>query len=170
VSARHNWVPDDEESVMFRLTCIDLDNGEFAVYLNNHYLGSEDGSVEKLYLGDVLERLSRMPGVQLQTIQQPVPGDEEWCWNDVADSVLTPSHILRREMTVGGMLTRLQQYPQDALCTGTFWLEDDFLAVDGSLDSATIAAAMERAYYAHDANYGFNWDHLRLAINEVKDL
>jgi len=170
VSARRSWVPDDEESVMFRLTCIDLDNGEFAVYLNNHYLGSEDGSGEKLYLGDVLERLSRMPGVQLKTIQQPVPVDEEWCWNDVADSVLTPSHILRREMTVGGMLTRLQQYPQDALCTGTFWLEDDFLEVDGSLDSATIAAAMERAYYAHDANYGFNLDHLRLAINEVKDL
>jgi len=170
VSARRNWVPDDEESVMFRLTCIDLDNGEFAVYLNNHYLGSEDGSGEKLYLGDVLERLSGMPGVQLQTIQQPVPDDEEWYWNDVADSVLTPSHIWRREMTVGGMLTRLQQYPQDALCTGTFWLEDNFLKVDGSLDSATIAAAMERAYYAHDANYGFNWDHLRLAINEVKDL
>lgn len=28
---------------MFRLTCIDLDNGEFALYINNHYLGSEDG-------------------------------------------------------------------------------------------------------------------------------
>jgi hypothetical protein len=24
---------------MFRLTCIELDNGEFAVYINHHYLG-----------------------------------------------------------------------------------------------------------------------------------
>ncbi|MDV5280037.1 hypothetical protein [Leclercia adecarboxylata] len=111
---------------MFRLTCIDLDNGEFAVYLNNHYLGSEDGSGEKLYLGDVLERLSMMPGVQLQTIQQPVPDDEEWCWNDVG-SVLTPSHVLRREMTVGGMMTRLQQYPQDALALAHSGLRMIFL-------------------------------------------
>jgi hypothetical protein len=87
----------------------------------SHYLGSEDGSGEKLYLGDVLRRLSRMPGVQLQTIQQPVPDDEEWCWNDVRRFGTYPSHVLRREMTVGGMMTRLQQYPLDALCTGTFW-------------------------------------------------
>lgn len=153
---------------MFRLTCIDLDNGEFAVYLNNQYLGSEDGSGERLYLGDVLERLSRLPGVHMQTVQQPVPDDEEWCWNDVADAVLTPSSVLRGEMTVGGMISRLQEYPQDALCTGTFWLADDFLAVDHSLDSATIAAAMERAYHAHDANYGYNWDYLRSVIDEVK--
>lgn len=153
---------------MFRVTCIDLDNGEFAVYLNNQYLGSEDGSGERLYLGDVLERLSRLPGVHMQTVQQPVPDDEEWCWNDVADAVLTPSSVLRGEMTVGGMISRLQEYPLDALCTGTFWLADDFLAVDHSLDSATIAAAMERAYHAHDANYGYNWDYLRSVIDEVK--
>lgn len=153
---------------MFRLTCIDLDNGEFALYINNHYLGSEDGSGEKLYLGDLLERLSRLPGVLAQTLQQPVPDNEDWCWNEVADAVLPPSDLLRREMTVGGMIARLQEYPLDALCTGTFWLADDFLALDDSLDSATIVAAMERAYDAHDANYGYNWDHLRDAISEVK--
>ncbi|ENG1128505.1 hypothetical protein ABS555_004878, partial [Salmonella enterica subsp. enterica serovar Newport] len=48
---------------MFRVTCIDLENGEFALYINGHYLASEDGSGEKLYLGDILERLSRLPGV-----------------------------------------------------------------------------------------------------------
>lgn len=36
---------------MFRVTCIDLENGEFALYINGHYLSSEDGSGEKLYLG-----------------------------------------------------------------------------------------------------------------------
>lgn len=36
---------------MFRVTCIDLENGEFALYINGHYLASEDGSGERLYLG-----------------------------------------------------------------------------------------------------------------------
>ncbi|HHQ6097528.1 TPA: hypothetical protein ACSR07_004725 [Enterobacter hormaechei subsp. steigerwaltii] len=50
---------------MFRLTCIEPDNGEFAVYINHHYLGSEDASGERLSLGEVLEQLSLLPGVEL---------------------------------------------------------------------------------------------------------
>ncbi len=57
---------------MFRLTCIELDNGEFAVYINHHYLGSEDASGERLSLGEVLEQLSLLPGVELQTLLEPV--------------------------------------------------------------------------------------------------
>lgn len=72
---------------MFRVTCIDLENGEFALYINGHYLSSEDGSGEKLYLGDILERLSRLPGVTTETVERPVPDSDEWSWNDVADSV-----------------------------------------------------------------------------------
>ncbi|EIO5142636.1 hypothetical protein LQN65_003692 [Salmonella enterica] len=71
---------------MFRVTCIDLENGEFALYINGHYLSSEDGSGEKLYLGDILERLSRLPGVTTETVERPVPDSDEWSWNDVADS------------------------------------------------------------------------------------
>lgn len=59
---------------MFRLTCIELDNGEFAVYINHHYLGSEDASGERLSLGEVLEQLSLLPGVELQTLLEPVAG------------------------------------------------------------------------------------------------
>lgn len=57
---------------MFRLTCIEPDNGEFAVYINHHYLGSEDASGERLSLGEVLEQLSLLPGVELQTLLEPV--------------------------------------------------------------------------------------------------
>ncbi len=35
---------------MFRVTCIDLEDGEFALYINGHYLASEDGTGEKLYV------------------------------------------------------------------------------------------------------------------------
>lgn len=43
---------------MFRLTCIDLDNGEFAVYINNHYLGSEIFKLLKLIVIIILIILS----------------------------------------------------------------------------------------------------------------
>lgn len=36
---------------MFRVTCIDLENGEFALYINGHYLSSEDGSGESCTWG-----------------------------------------------------------------------------------------------------------------------
>ena len=73
---------------MFRLTCIELNNGEFAVYINNHYLGSEDASSERLCLGEIREQLSQLPGVELQTLLEPVPECDDWCWNDIADRVL----------------------------------------------------------------------------------
>ncbi|EJF5840138.1 hypothetical protein M8W81_005245, partial [Salmonella enterica] len=63
---------------MFRVTCIDLEDGEFALYINGHYLASEDCSGEKLYLGDILERLSRLPGVTTETVERPVPDSDEW--------------------------------------------------------------------------------------------
>lgn len=46
-------MPDVEENLMFRVTCIDLEDGEFALYINGHYLASEDGSGERLYLASL---------------------------------------------------------------------------------------------------------------------
>lgn len=88
---------------MFRLTCIEPDNGEFAVYINHHYLGSEDASGERLSLGEVLEQLSLLPGVELQTLLEPVPECDDWCWNDIADRVLPPRPACRDDVTVSGM-------------------------------------------------------------------
>lgn len=110
---------------MFRVTCIDLEDGEFALYINGHYLASEDCSGEKLYLGDILERLSRLPGVTTEIVERPVPDSDEWSWNDVADSVFPPLSSLRRSMTVAAFKRRLSEYPDDALCCGTFWLASD---------------------------------------------
>ncbi|EBI7725084.1 hypothetical protein FX356_19390 [Salmonella enterica] len=153
---------------MFRVTCIDLENGEFALYINAHYLASEDGSGEKLYPGEILERLSRLPGVTTETVERPVPESDEWNWNDVADSVFPAGISLSRTMTVAAFKQRLSEYPDDTLCCGTFWLAEDFLALDNSLEDAEIDAAMALAQHNHDANDGFNWSHLLWAINEVK--
>lgn len=153
---------------MFRLTCIELDNGEFAVYINHHYLGSEDASSERLCLGEILEQLSRLPGVEVQTLHEPVPEDEDWCWNDIADRMLPSLPACRDDMTVAALIARLQMYPQDALCMGTFWLADDFLSLDSSLTGEEIAEAMRICDHSHDAGIGFNQDTLKLAIDHVK--
>ena len=153
---------------MFRLTCIELDNGEFAVYINHHYLGSEDASGERLSLGEVLEQLSLLPGVELQTLLEPVPECDDWCWNDIADRVLPSRPACRDDVTVAGLIARLKQYPPDALCLGTFWLEDDFLSLDGNLSEEEIAEAMRICDHSHDAGIGFNWDTLQFAIDYVK--
>ncbi|HII4377320.1 TPA: hypothetical protein ACY4QU_004078 [Enterobacter cloacae] len=97
---------------MFRLTCIEPDNGEFAVYINHHYLGSEDASGERLSLGEVLEQLSLLPGVELQTLLEPVPECDDWCWNDIADRVLPPRPACRDDVTV----TRLSTTSKSCVC------------------------------------------------------
>jgi len=153
---------------MFRLTCIELNNGEFAVYINNHYLGSEDVSGERLSLGEMLEQLSGLPGGELQTLHEPVPVDEDWCWNDISGRVLPSLSVSRDDVTVAALIARLQQYPPDTLCLGTFWLDDDFWSLDDSLTEEEIAEAMRICDHSHDAGIGYNWDTLQFAIDQMK--
>ncbi|EBW6765689.1 hypothetical protein DP806_16630 [Salmonella enterica subsp. enterica serovar Saintpaul] len=75
---------------------------------------------------------------------------------------------MQRRMTIRAFKERLSQYPDEALCCGTFWLEDDFLLLDDTLDADTIEVAMERAQDCHDAGIGFNWDYLQAVIEEIK--
>lgn len=152
---------------MFKLTCITLDDGQYAVFINGQCLASDDVSGQTFSLGEILERLSRLPDVKTEMIKWPVP-EGDWEWYEVADRVFPAPVPFSREMTVSGLISRLQQYPLNALCTGTFWLADDFLSLDPSLDNETIEAAMALADECHDANIGFNWEHLQWAIDEVK--
>jgi hypothetical protein len=69
VAARRKRVPDAEDTTMFRLTCIELDNGEFAVYINTITWGVKMPA--EAFLGEVLEQLSLLPGVELQTLLNP---------------------------------------------------------------------------------------------------
>lgn len=75
---------------------------------------------------------------------------------------------MEKRMTVKAFIARLAQYPEDALCCGTFWLADDFLSLDATLTEDDIDAAMEQAQDSHDAGIGFNWDTLQFAIDKVK--
>ncbi|CAI1228440.1 Uncharacterised protein [Serratia proteamaculans] len=72
------------------------------------------------------------------------------------------------KMTIAGLIARLKCYPEGALCVGSFWLDDDFLALDGALTADEIEAAMEIVHDNHDANFGINWDVIQHAIDIVK--
>ncbi len=151
---------------MFRLICIDLDNGEFALYLNDHYLASEDGSGEKLYLGDLMERLSRVPGVQYAKVERSLPADEDWCW--IADDVLLSHQWPSCDTTTGGLIKRLLEYPENTPCVGSYWLEEDFLVLNEELTPEDIQLAMQIAEKRHDCNIGYNWDFIQYCIDCVK--
>lgn len=71
---------------MFKLTCITLDDGQHAVFINGHCLVSDDVSGQKFSLGEILERLSRLPGVQTERVGYPTPADD-WEWFAVANAV-----------------------------------------------------------------------------------
>lgn len=152
---------------MFKLTCIDLDNGGFALYINGHYVVDYDFSGQKLSADDLRERLELLPGVELETVSRTVPAHDDWSWNDVAGTVFACRSQPKRKMTIRAFKERLSQYQDVALCCGTFWLAEDFLALDNSLSDDDIEAAMECAHYGHDAGIGYNWDSLQAAIDEV---
>ena len=61
------------------------------------------------------------------------------------------------------------EIPEDALCLGTFWLAEDFLSLDPSLTDEDIEAAMEIADDQHDAEVGFNWYTLEMAIERMRE-
>ncbi|MEA9392667.1 hypothetical protein SJI19_19365 [Acerihabitans sp. TG2] len=155
---------------MHKLTQIVLDNGERALYLDGYYLGSEDCNGEKMSLSEMAVSLMKVPGFCLQDILHPCPKQGDWSWNDVSTEVFPPAvHCdSSRSMTVAALMARLSVYPDDALCCGTFWLEEDFLGVDASLTPDEIHLAMEIADDNHDANVGYNWDYLRNAIEQAK--
>jgi hypothetical protein len=156
---------------MNKLTMITLDCGDVALYLDGHYLGSEDYSSERLSLADIVEGFRRIPDVCIQTQPLATPEQEDWSWNEIAEKVFAPGMNagLTRSVTVEALMARLSQYPADALCCGTFWMADDFRSLDETLTDEEIEQAMLIADDRHDCNHGYNWFHLQSAINEVRE-
>lgn len=91
---------------MFKLTRITLTDGQYAVFLNGHRLASDDLSGGLFSQGEIFECLSRLPGVQTETLKWPAPTGN-WAWSEVANAVFPTPGLWRREMTVSGMIARL---------------------------------------------------------------
>lgn len=105
-------------------------------------------------MGELLEQLSLFSGVE--TLLEPAPEDDEWCWNDIVDRLLPSPPACRDDVTVAGLITRLKQYPPDALCLGTFRPQDYFLSLNDSLSEEDIAEAMRICDRSHDTGIVFN--------------
>lgn len=153
---------------MQKLTRITLSSGEMAIYLDGWYLTSTEPGDRADGLDDIVTGLSRIPHMVLEDIECAVPVAEDWCWNDVADGIFAARQPDAGECTVATFTDRLSRYPADALCCGTFWLREDFLALDASLTDEQIRLAMKVAQKNHDAAIGLNWDVLQMAIESVK--
>lgn len=153
---------------MQKLTRVTLSTGEMAIYLDGWYLTSTGDGDHPQGLDDVVTGLLNMPGMRLEYIEAECPAQADWCWNDVAAVVFAGPQPRPGACTVAAFIARLSQYPADGLCCGTFWLQDDFLTLDAELTEEQVGQAMEVAEDSHDADIGFNWEHLRYAINAVK--
>lgn len=150
---------------MFRLTRVVLESGEFALFINGHYLAGHDGCAVQLQ--EMADKLSRLPGVQAEEIVWPQPPGDVQSWADIGAAAIR--YVFPRSKgTTGDLACHLLQYPADTLCLGSLWFAEDFLSLDDSLTPDEIGQAMDVADDRHDACFGLNWDSLQAAIDYVK--
>ncbi|ASD88394.1 hypothetical protein MY092_005519 [Salmonella enterica] len=71
------------------VTVLRLDNGDEAVYIHGLFLECADIAQGDKPLTDIAARLAGLLKIPFRQITLPVPEDEEWCWNDIADALLT---------------------------------------------------------------------------------
>lgn len=71
------------------VTVLRLENGDKAVYIHGLFLECADIAQGDKPLTDIAARLARLLKIPFRQIMLPVPDDEEWCWNDIADALLT---------------------------------------------------------------------------------
>ncbi|EEB3143412.1 hypothetical protein K9909_003166 [Salmonella enterica subsp. enterica serovar Newport] len=71
------------------VTVLRLENGDEAVYVHGLFLECADIAQGDRPLTDIAVRLARLLKIPFRQIALPVPEDEEWCWNDIVDALLT---------------------------------------------------------------------------------
>lgn len=71
------------------VTVLRLENGDKAVYIHGLFLECADIAQGDKPLTDIAARLAGLLKIPFRQITLPVPDDEEWCWNDIVDALLT---------------------------------------------------------------------------------
>ncbi|EAO8775842.1 hypothetical protein CDJ04_18555 [Salmonella enterica] len=66
-----------------------LDNGDEAVYIHGLFLECADIAQGDRPLTDIAARLAGLLKIPFRQITLPLPEDEEWCWNDIVEALLT---------------------------------------------------------------------------------
>lgn len=86
------------------VTGIRLENGEEAIYLNGEFIACCDLNERDDPVIGMGEILAEKQGVPFRLLEVPVPGDDEWSWNDITDSlgwgkrIIAPRMMLRPVM------------------------------------------------------------------------
>ncbi|HFU5639732.1 TPA: hypothetical protein ACIGVG_003640 [Salmonella enterica] len=71
------------------VTVLRLDNGDEAVYIHGLFLECADIAKGDRPLTDIAARLAGLLKIPFRQITPPLPEDEEWCWNDIVEALLT---------------------------------------------------------------------------------
>ncbi|EAA6710927.1 hypothetical protein JWT41_003620 [Salmonella enterica subsp. enterica serovar Arechavaleta] len=71
------------------VTVLRLEDGDEAVYIHGLFLECADIAQGDKPLTDIAARLAGLLKIPFRQITLPVPDDEEWCWNDIIDALLT---------------------------------------------------------------------------------
>ena len=69
------------------VTGIRLENGEEAIYLDGEYISGRDLQERNEDVISIGKKIAEKIGVPFQLLECPVPGDDEWAWNDITDSL-----------------------------------------------------------------------------------
>lgn len=102
----------DITRVMGAYCFIQLDNGDEAFYHHGHFVTCADAGSKEPSVAGIARQSARAGGMPLKIFELPLPvqsDDEEWCWNDVAETLARSSitESVRASVVVTGCTTKL---------------------------------------------------------------
>lgn len=81
---------------------------------------------------------------------------------------LTEEQMMKRELTLAGLMASLSGFPPNTLCVAHIWIADDFEDIDPELTPCEVIEAIELADRTLDADISLSWDFMRDCAVSVK--
>lgn len=79
-----------------------------------------------------------------------------------------PDRMMKRELTLAGLMTSLSGFAPDTPCVAHIWMADDFEDIDPELTPGEVTAAIELADRTLDADISLSWGFMRDCAESVK--
>ncbi|WP_313680507.1 hypothetical protein [Pantoea vagans] len=76
--------------------------------------------------------------------------------------------MMKRELTLAGLMASLSGFAPDTLCVVHIWMADDFEDIDPELTPGEVTAAIELADRTLDADVSLSWGFMRDCAESVK--
>lgn len=75
---------------------------------------------------------------------------------------------MKRELTIAGLMADLARFAPDTPCVAHLWVADDFEDIDSDLTPDEVAAAIELADEAFDADLSLGWAFMRECAEQIR--